>query len=799
MEFVLTFVGACLAAFFTFFVTRAYLKQQPSQDFVFSWTRSINLTPLADIVVLILFFLYCLVFVMLVLMRHESVHSDVDLAIFNQVAWNSLNGRLLETSTNLAFTKGNVLGLHFSPLLIALVPLYAILSDARTLLIAQTIFLAATVFPIYWFARTQLGKLLALGIALSIFLSPSLEYVTLADFHEIALATPLLAFACFFLLRRCYVPLLVCLLVTLLIKEEIGLIVVAMGLYIFLVHRERILGAGLTIVGLISLALILYYIIPIFSGGNYQIARYHYTSLGTSVPEIITSIFYRPGHVLATLLEPRKVEFILHLIVPLAFVPLAGLDVAVICMPILAGLLLTSTEAPTSIRYQYTAPLVPFVFFAGIIGARRILDFTLKKTKLTLGYQRETIAAKLALFALILTASLASYYFNAPAPLARNYVPANYHLDDRTSFGKSLIQKIPRDAVVAAGLEWVPQLSGRRGIYEIATIDDYRQADYVFADRQREWYNLRQSVWDADLASGFFEILDSRNDYILARRRSPTHYLQIDFDNHMRFLGSTIFITDTVKSGRVLRPIFEWQALMPIHEKYSVATQVIDTQGHVWAVDDREPVGGFSPTDQWQVGRTVGDQYALRLPPTMPEGEYQIVVSVHPVGKENYVTAYDQNGNLLGTEVTVVKTRIEKDKKPYTASELWWIEQKLFVDFGEIRLLGYVPPRKTIKQGESLSVGVYWRARSKPRGDYVVAVQLRDLNGTVAFEHAARPANNTYPTLQWDEGEVLLDWHDFTVPRNLSAGKYQIAVVLGDALNNVDIGQALISTISVLD
>ena len=81
-----------------------------------------------------------------------------------------------------------------------------------------------------------------------------------------------------------------------------------------------------------------------------------------------------------------------------------------------------------------------------------------------------------------------------------------------------------------------------------------------------------------------------------------------------------------------------------------------------------------------------------------------------------------------------------------------------------MRFLGYVPPRETISAGELLQVGLYWRARDKPQGDYIVAVQLRDATGRIAFEHASRPAADAYPTTQWNAGEVLLDWHDFHLP-----------------------------------
>jgi hypothetical protein len=80
----------------------------------------------------------------------------------------------------------------------------------------------------------------------------------------------------------------------------------------------------------------------------------------------------------------------------------------------------------------------------------------------------------------------------------------------------------------------------------------------------------------------------------------------------------------------------------------------------------------------------------------------------------------------------------------------------------------------------------------------VVAVQFRDANDRVAFEQAAQPANNTYPTTQWNAGEVLLDWHDVQIPSQIAAGTYQIVVVLQDTQTRRAVGETPIAKIQVV-
>jgi len=159
-----------------------------------------------------------------------------------------------------------------------------------------------------------------------------------------------------------------------------------------------------------------------------------------------------------------------------------------------------------------------------------------------------------------------------------------------------------------------------------------------------------------------------------------------------------------------------------------------------------------------------------------------------------------RTGDAVGDEQVISRIALEKNKSSFTASELraqLLLEQPYYVDMGELRLIGYKPISKEVAAGQALSVGFFWRAREKPQGDYVVAVQLRDATGRVVFEQASRPAEGAYPTTEWDTGEVLLDWHDFNLPSDIVPGEYQIFAVLRDLADNRVLGQATVSALTI--
>jgi uncharacterized membrane protein len=237
---------------------------------------------------------------------------------YTQLIWNSLNGRLFETSYIL--DAPSKLGTSFTPILLALVPVYALWHSSMALLVVQTIGLGVSALPLYWFARARLGRGLALALGTAYLLFPGLENISLSEFHEIAFATPLLAYVAFFLLRRSYRGFLVCLALALLVKEEIAFIAVILGAYIFLIQRQRRAGLALALGGAVWAVALLQYIIPFFRSGNFGSGFYYFSGgqlgggsarygyLGSNLSEIVATLLTRPDVILNVIGTPPAVE-----------------------------------------------------------------------------------------------------------------------------------------------------------------------------------------------------------------------------------------------------------------------------------------------------------------------------------------------------------------------------------------------------------------------------------------------------------------------------------------------------------
>src|SRR6202048_1806008 len=102
---------------------------------------------------------YFVLYSVLSVLRHVTYHSfGPDLGIFDQVFWNTTQGRFFESTMSLVQTQPHsYLADHFSPVYLLLMPAYAIIPRPETLLVIQTLFLAAGVWPLYLLARLLLG------------------------------------------------------------------------------------------------------------------------------------------------------------------------------------------------------------------------------------------------------------------------------------------------------------------------------------------------------------------------------------------------------------------------------------------------------------------------------------------------------------------------------------------------------------------------------------------------------------------------------------------------------------------
>lgn len=155
-----------------------------------------------------------------------------DLAIFSELA-----KAYAHFQTPIVPVKGdgyNLLGDHFHPILILLGPIWRLFPTPLSLLITQDLLLALSAWPLTRLASRLTNQWVAGGLGLVYVLSWGMQGAVAAQFHEIAFAMPLLAYASVAFVERRWGAVTAWSVPLVLVKEDMGLTVLMIGVAVIL-------------------------------------------------------------------------------------------------------------------------------------------------------------------------------------------------------------------------------------------------------------------------------------------------------------------------------------------------------------------------------------------------------------------------------------------------------------------------------------------------------------------------------------------------------------------------------------
>jgi uncharacterized membrane protein len=748
----------------------------------------------ADLLAWGLILLYIVTFTWLAILRHASFNSSgFDLGIYDQVTWNTLHGRFFFYTTTgqplLHFSN------HFSPILLLVAPFYLIYSGPEMLLFLQAAAIGLGGLPLFWLAREKLESNLAgISLLLAYLLLPALEIVTLWDFHPPVLSVGFFMFAFYFLVKRRPGWFLLFAVLAMAGKEQLPLQVAFLGLYALI--RYRAWWLGLTTIGLAMawFLVVMTWIIPANSVTGDHLFIGYYADLGDSPVEIVFTAITRPDLVLKNLWQPAKLRYLFDLLVPFAFLPLAGLPVLLIGTPSFAiNLLSANTAMHDATGGQYGADVAPWLAWSALYGA-----FYVRRALL-----RRWPAAKprpvTAISLILIVVAGGWHLFRGFSPLALN--PPSWEITAHDRLAERFLNQIPPQASVAAQGKLYPHLSNRTIAYQLP---DVNNADYVFFDvTTGTWPVHPNDIWalaQALLASGQYGVLDAADGYLLLKKGlpetaipdafydfarpakvDPQYPVTVEFGDPLRLIGFDLI--DNPRREETAARLY-WQVLQPVEEDVRLYPFFIDAQGQVVENTEQRPLLTqlWYPPELWKPGEVLiaetmpwqlGDRWSLavgvltgddwsdwsrRLP-------VQIIDASQPVrpfeaGTWIRLNTFERQGREL---VEVVPT--EPDLRP---------AQPVHVNFGDqMELVGY-----DVEQiDQALNVTLYWRALAPMPVDYTIFVHLLTPDGQLIAQHDNGPWWEVpIPTSTWLPGEELLDRHLLTLPPDLPAGSYQIQV-----------------------
>ncbi len=305
----------------------------------------------------------------------------------NQVVYNTSRGQFLEMTNQELIKNTSRLAIHFDLILALFAPFYKIYQGPEVLLIGQAIVLGLGALAVFLISKRILNQdLMSFIFSLLYLLYFPIQRISLFDFHAVTLSTTFFLFALYFNLvnkNRLY---FLFIFLALLTKENIGLVVIFLGLYLTFVKKQKKLGVITSLTGLIFFVSTVYFIIPYFRGTEHFATKYFF-----DIKSRLTTIFIDGFSYVKPLILPNFYSL---------FSPLTLL----ISLPEWAINILSSNNNMRSIFFHYNSVIIAFIFYSLILGYKNFLNIV-KNKKL-----------RVIFFAIFIFLNLRSVYKYNPVP-----------------------------------------------------------------------------------------------------------------------------------------------------------------------------------------------------------------------------------------------------------------------------------------------------------------------------------------------------------------------------------------------
>jgi hypothetical protein len=244
------------------------------------------------------------------------------------------------------------------------------------------------------------------------------------------------------------------------------------------------------------------------------------------------------------------------------------------------------------------------------------------------------------------------------------------------------------------------------------------------------------------------------------------HDRQVEFGSSSRLLGYDLE-KNRLQAGQETEVTLYWQCQKPSQASLKPILTLVDEEGDVWGQGWEMEAGDWD--DPWGRGLVIRDELKLEVDPATPMGTFRLLLSLYD-GKKG-----DRLPTLEGEEVPLSLMMVTREAPP-SVEELE-IAHPQRADLGsEVRFLGYNLSGTRFQPGDTMRLVLFWQALAGIDRDYTVFTHLIDHEGVIWGQKDSWPVDDSYPTSQWAQGDVIEDPHEIVISPDTPSGDYRLEV-----------------------
>lgn len=580
--------------------------------------------------------------------------NGLDLAIYQQVMHETARGHLFQYTIHPHLYLGD----HAEFILLALVPFFLLLGgSAGALVVLQAVALAAGGLLAFRLARRALGPLPALAVVVAYLLNPTLQSVALFEFHALTLAIPLLLGLLVAYAERRYGWFVVCLALSLAVREDVGLVVAGIGVVAAVERRAWRWWLVPILAGLASFLGGVWLTGLVNPEGQYKFLRY-LDWLGATPREIIVAAVHHPWRWLSRVLSVQTLALAVALLVPLFFLPLLRARWLLPILPIAVQLAVFGASGQVVAKLHYSAAFLPCFVMATVTGLAALPTARGR-------WRRHLTAWRPGLIMLLPVAAL--YFSVVLGPLVA--APLALARVDRqdVALQHAFARLVPPAAALAATFQPLAPLAARSRLFSLhyeflghrqlsdapytipadadtllVDLDDLLRFDLLYPENAFQGKSGAQRL-DDFIGRGFRLVAWEDHLALWQRRPGPGEPLVRHEPGGgdapgarrlgpLRYLGVHAPLNPEPgrvgPSGFTVLPVeLRWSTTQTVPDDYALAFRLHQDGRRVH--ERFYPLGGGTyPTSRWQPGAVVVTPYRFRLPERTASGQLEASVAV---------------------------------------------------------------------------------------------------------------------------------------------------------------------------
>ena len=418
-------------------------------------------------IVLTLTLTYALIFIVFAIWKYINFHYDaLDLAIYNQVFWNTARGKLF----GLTIHPHSYLGDHIELTLLLFAPFYTIFQHPITLLIIQTLWIASAAIPLFWIAQKILNKLWALLFTAAYLANAFIHNINTFEFHMLPLALPLLFILYWAYEKKNFRIYLLAIILLIFTREDIALVTFFFGFLPLLEKKQKRWWLMPMILSALWFPIALK-ITTLASGYEQYKFAYYYGWLGTTPQAIIQTFFTEPTKVLSYVFQVGNTFFLITILLAFALLPLFKMKYLIPTIPILAQFLLLGKGSGSIIlETHYLTLIIPW-FFISIIHV--VKEWQMQPKPSQMWPIKRWVLQKLRsepsiAIPIIITIFIYTFFTMSPLPsAAQTFVREIRNPNPKKAIQDDLLKNIRPTDVVVSSYNTLTHLSSRNTVYSL--------------------------------------------------------------------------------------------------------------------------------------------------------------------------------------------------------------------------------------------------------------------------------------------------------------------------------------------